>query len=145
MKKKDITIRFIQPDEIGLVIPIFSLINPSRSKKELTAMLDEMMKQGYQCAIAFYNEKCVGLIGMWILTKFYVGKHIEYDNFYVIPAFRHKGIGNQILELVNHYAKEQGCVAAELTCDMLDDEGKRFWVNLNHIAIGHRYQKSLIS
>ncbi|EQD69526.1 GCN5-related N-acetyltransferase, partial [mine drainage metagenome] len=36
--------------------------------------------QGYQCAGLYDDGRLIGICGLWILTKYYVGKHIEPDN-----------------------------------------------------------------
>ncbi|MDA3946962.1 MAG: GNAT family N-acetyltransferase [Helicobacteraceae bacterium] len=143
MKKQKLSVRLIKAEEIVSALPIFSSFYPSLSKKNLQAFLYEMAEQGYQCAIAYYKEQCIGVIGIWIQTKLYVGKHIEYDNFYVLPEYRGKGVGKKLLKFVDRYAKEQNCIAAELTCDIDEEESKDFWENQEFTVIGLRYQRDL--
>ena len=102
-----------------------------------------MISQGYRCAVARYEERCIGIIGFWIQTKFYVGRHIEYDNFFVRPNYRGMGIGHRLLEFVNSYAVEQGCIAAELTCDINEHDTKRFWEGQGFVKLGTRFQHRL--
>ncbi|MEA3372706.1 MAG: GNAT family N-acetyltransferase [Campylobacterota bacterium] len=144
MKKHDIVIRLIESEEIPSLLPIISLINPSIPEKKLTVMLEEMVQSGYRCAATFEKERCVGVIGIWIHTKFYVGKHAEYDNVFLLPKYRKKGIGKKMLKFANGYAKAQGCVAAELSCDVLEKGSQKFWEKIGFDTIGYRYQKSLI-
>ena len=103
-----------------------------------------MSSQGYRCAAAFYEDRCIGVIGIWIQTKFYVGRHVEYDNFYVFPGYRRQGVGRMLLDYVNDFALEQGCLTAELNCDILEKRSQEFWEALGFKTIGHRYQKSLL-
>ncbi len=144
MKKHDISIRLVPQDEIALVILIFSVIHPTLPKQRLLRQLEEMMQQGYQCAMAFHKEHCIGVVGIWIQTKFYVGKHVEYDNFFVIPSYRGKGVGKKLLKFVDKYAREMGCISAELTCDINEHESRKFWEKRNFTPIGLRYQASLL-
>ncbi len=132
----------IESEAIGSVLPIFGIINPLLSETVIRNSLTEMYQQGYRCAVAHNGIQCIGIIGMWIQTKFYVGKHIEYDNFFVKPSFRGYGIGKALLEFVNAYAKEQGCIAAELTCDVMDEPGKVFWKENGFTMLGYRYQRT---
>lgn len=143
-EKKDISVKLITHNEITTVLPLVAIINPSLSTKKVAALLEEMFVQGYQCVIAFYEDQCSGVIGLWIQTKFYVGKHVEYDNVYVMPGYRGKGVGKKMMKFVDYYAREQGCVAVELDCDILDKGNRKFWEKLGFEQIGHYYQKSLI-
>lgn len=110
-------------------------------KEELTASLKEMHDQGYCCAVATYGGQAVGILGIWIQTKFYVGKHVEYDNFYVKPGYRGRGIGTKLLEYAEKYAISQGCVAAELSCDVVEERSREFWEKQHFTTVGYRYRK----
>lgn len=141
MNAPDFSITMISPKEMATILPIFSTINPSLSESTLTETIDEMTSQGYQCAVARHNGLCIGIIGFWIQTKFYVGRHIEYDNFFVRPNYRGMGAGRRLLEFVNEYAKKQGCIAAELTCDINAHNTKRFWEDQGFLKLGTRFQQ----
>lgn len=144
MKQEQLSLQLISGEAIVSALPIFSHFYPSISKKNLSNLLREMSQQGYQCALASYAEEYIGVIGIWIQTKLYVGKHIEYDNFYIIPEHRGQGVGKKLLAFVAQYAREQGCIAAELTCDIDEEESKDFWEKQAFEVIGLRYQKMVI-
>lgn len=133
----------IKADEIVSALPVFLRFYPSISKKNLLSLLNEMSQQGYQCAVAFDEEVSIGVIGIWIQTKLYVGKHIEYDNFYIVPEYRGQGVGRKLLAFADQYAKEQNCVAAELICDIDEESSKDFWEKQGFDVIGLRYQRKL--
>lgn len=143
MDKRTISLRLIKADEIVSALPVFSRFYPSISKKNLLSLLHEMSEQGYQCAVAFDNEVSIGVVGIWIQTKLYVGKHIEYDNVYIVPEYRGQGVGKKLLAFVEQYAKAQHCIAAELNCDIDEEESKDFWEKQGFDVIGLRYQKRL--
>ncbi len=144
MNQEQLSLRLIKGEAIVSALSIFSHFYPSIAKKNLLTLLTEMSLQGYQCALASYEEEYVGVIGIWIQTKLYVGKHIEYDNVYIVPAHRGQGVGKRLLAFVEAYAREQGCIAAELTCDIDEEESKDFWENQAFDIIGLRYQKRVI-
>lgn len=144
MKKDVLSIKFMQADETASALPLLTLINPSLSKDDLALYLDEMLAQGYRCALAFYDDLCIAVIGLWVQTKFYVGRHIEYDNFFVLPGYRNQGVGSKMLHFVDEYAKDEGCVAAELHCDILEKQSQAFWERHGFRTIGYCYQKRLV-
>ncbi len=141
MQYDTLTIRFVDETEIPALLPIFAVINPSNDAPALADTLREMFGQGYRCAVAFEKGQCVGLIGIWIVTKFYIGKHVEYDNFFVRPHRRRQGIGRRMLAFVDSYARQQGCVAAELSCDIGEISSREFWTHLGFGVEGYRYRK----
>lgn len=144
MKIEGISLRLIDLQAWESVLPIFKTINPSFTKKQTSDLLKEMFSQGYRCAVAYHETRCVGVIGIWIQTKFYIGRHVEYDNFYVLPGYRRKGVGKMMLAFVNAFALEQGCLTAELKCDILEKKSQEFWEKLAFKTIGYCYQKSLV-
>ena len=144
MKQEQLSLQLISGEAIVSALPIFSRFYPSISKKNLLHLLREMSQQGYQCALASCEEEYIGVIGIWIQTKLYVGKHIEYDNVYIVPEHRGQGVGRTLLAFVEQYAREQNCIAAELTCDIDEEESKDFWEKQGFDIIGLRYQKMVI-
>ena len=116
MKPDSLTIRFVDETEIPALFPIFTVINPSNDAETLR----EMFGQGYRCAVAFEKWKYIGVLGVWIVTKFYIGKHVEYDHFFV---------------------RQQGCVAAELSCGINEVSSRELWAHLGFGVAGYRYRK----
>jgi len=102
-----------------------------------------MVAQGYKCAGIYSNNSLVGICGLWILTKYYVGKHIEPDNVVILPEFRSGGIGAKLMSWVYEYGKSQGCIVSELNCYLSNAEGQRFWEKEGYQKIGYHYQKTL--
>lgn len=126
------------------IIPFLSLLNDSISKDILEARLTEMFAQGYRCVGIFDGEKLIGISGLWILTKYYVGKHIEPDNVIIHSDYRGTGVGEALMKWIHDYAITQGCVAAELNCYVANNAGHKFWLNQGYSILGFHYQKKLI-
>jgi ribosomal protein S18 acetylase RimI-like enzyme len=143
MKKDHITVRFIEADEMEAFLPILKYTDLTRSKKKLLFMLKDMSAMGYRCAIVFDDHKAVGMIGVWIVSRLYVGKIIEYDNLFLLPKYRNKGIGRKMIRFVNRYAHENECVAAELSCAIEEKKSQKFWEKLGFEIVGLRYRKPL--
>ena len=59
------------------IIPLVQLLNPELSFDVLKERLEEMTGRGYEC-LGYYSEgKLLGACGVWTLTKFYAGRHLE--------------------------------------------------------------------
>lgn len=138
-----IEIKLIPKDKLASIIPLIQLLNPTAPETILKIRLEEMLDQGYQCAGLYLDKKLIGNCGMWITTKFYVGKHIEPDNVYILPEYRRLGLGKRLLEWVQEYGKSQGCIASELNCYINNETGNAFWEQEGFTKIGYHYQKLL--
>jgi diamine N-acetyltransferase len=126
------------------IIPFLSLLNDTISKDILEGRLTDMFAQGYRCVGIFDEEKLIGISGLWILTKYYVGKHIEPDNVIIHPDYRGAGVGEALMEWIHVYAVSQGCIAAELNCYAANNAGHKFWLNQGYNILGFHYQKKLV-
>jgi GNAT superfamily N-acetyltransferase len=138
-----IDIHLIKQDKLMTIIPLIKLLNPTVSEQVLHNRLEQMKSQGYQCAGLYFDGQLIGICGMWIMTKFYVGKHIEPDNVFILPEYRRRGYGKLLLDWVFEYGKQQGCIASELNCYISNENGNTFWEEEGFAKIGYHYQKSI--
>lgn len=136
-----ITFNFIEEDNIYSIIPFLHMLHENISETVLRERLDEMIKQNYKCIGIFDEKRLIGVCGIWILVKYYVGKHIEPDNIIILPEYRNKKIGMKLMQYIYEYAKNHNCIASELNCYISNEEGKRFWEKEGYKAIGYHFQK----
>ncbi|MCE3229360.1 MAG: family N-acetyltransferase [Bacteroidetes bacterium] len=137
------TIKIIPKDELESIFPLVKLLNPDTEEKILRERLDDMLQRNYECIGAYDNEKLIGISGIWILNKLYVGKHIEPDNVIIDPAYRGKGVGEKLIQWICDYGKTQGCIASELNCYLQNEKGIEFWKNQGYKILGYHFQKQL--
>ncbi len=128
---------------MAVVVPLLQILNPKIEEAVLVQRLSEMCEQGYQCVGAYDNKKLVAICGLWIITKYYIGKHIEPDNMIISPEYRSKGLGKDMMKWVYEYGQSQGCVASELNCYLTNEAANRFWANEGYERIAYHYQKPL--
>ena len=136
-------IRIIGNDKLTVIIPLLAQLNPAISKEVLENRLQDMVLQGYQCVGVFDDSRLIGISGIWILTKYYVGKHIEPDNVYILPEYQGKGIGKLLMNWIFDYAKSVGCTASELNCYTKNESGQRFWKRQGYQVVAYHFQKNL--
>ena len=79
-----------------------------------------------------------------MLTKYYIGKHIEPDNVDILPEYQAKGIGKQLVLWISEYAKSIGCEASELNCYTENKRGQRFWEQCGYKVVGYHYRKKFV-
>ena len=137
------TIKLIDTDKIYTIIPLLRVLNEKIEEDILKQRLEDMIRQGYQCVGIYDEDALAGISGMWFLTKYYVGKHIEPDNVIILPQHRGKGLGEQLMKWIYEYARSQGCIASELNCYVSNHGGQKFWINEGYRVIGFHYQKML--
>jgi GNAT superfamily N-acetyltransferase len=137
------TIKLIDTDKLNNIIPLLRVLNEKIDEDTLKQRLEDMIRQGYQCIGIYDQETLAGISGMWFLTKYYVGKHIEPDNVIILPQYRGKGLGEQLMKWIYEYARSQGCIASELNCYVNNHGGQKFWINEGYRVIGFHYQKML--
>lgn len=116
---------------------------PSFSVELLIERLSEMFARHYQCVGIYSNNSLIGICGLWILTKYYSGRHLEPDNVYIKPHFQNHGIGQQLNQWLVAFARQNGCNAIELNCYLENEKGQAFWAKNGFDAIGLHYSKKL--
>src|ERR1051326_5758570 len=105
-------IRIVELKTFEEMIPMHSLlIQLSRAvtKVAYRRMLKEMLANGYRMIAAFEKNKCVGIAGFWINTKFYCDKYIEPDNVVIDKNSRSKGVGKLLINWLYDEGKKNGC------------------------------------
>ena len=143
MYKSVFNVKFIMDDEIDIIIPLLLKLNTQLTEDILKERLQEMLKQNYKCVGVFDKDKLIGISGIWLLTKYYVGKHLEPDNVYILDEYQGKGIGKLLFDFIFNYAKQNDCVASELNCYIENKRGHNFWEKLGYQKIGYHFAKSI--
>lgn len=137
-------IRIIPKEELRSTLPLLRMLNNDTIPGEvLEERMQEMQQHNYECVGVYDGARLIGISGVWVLNKYYVGKHIEPDNVMIHPDYRGKGVGEQMMQWVDEYGRSQGCIAAELNCYVSNDKGVRFWINQGYKILGFHFQKKL--
>ena len=136
-----IKFKFIDAQDIYSIIPFLNMLDYTIEDDVLKQRLDEMIIQGYKCIGIFDGDKLVGICGIWILTKYYVGKHIEPDNVFISSEYQNQSIGTKLMAWITKYAKENGCIASELNCYLNNKMAQKFWEKDGYKVIGLHFQK----
>lgn len=139
--EKLIEFQFIEESDIYSIIPLLKILNNTISDDILKQRLDEMVTQGYKCIGIYDEKKLIGICGIWILTKYYVGRHIEPDNIIISPEYQNQKIGTRLMSWIYDYAKKNNCIASELNCYAGNKQAHRFWEKEGYEVIALHFQK----
>lgn len=137
------SVRLIPQDEMGVIIPYLRMLDSNIPEAVLQQRLEAMMQHNYLCAGVYDGDTLIGISGMWVLEKYYVGKHIEPDNVIIHPDYRGVGAGELLIQWIHDYAKEQGCLAMELNCYVSNHKGVVFWIKQGYRILGYHFRKDL--
>lgn len=138
-----VEIKLIPSESIESIIPLLNVLSENISRQILAERLNEMCQQGYKCAGLYLNGRLIGICGLWILTKYYVGRHIEPDNVIILPEFQSKGYGKRLMAWVYGYGRSQGCIASEVNCYLPNTQAHQFWEREGYKKIAYHFQKSI--
>ena len=132
---------WIEKNRLDEIIPLLLTVNEGIDSLILRERLQAMAEANYRCAGVFDGDELVGICGVWILIKHYVGKHIELDNVVLLPDYRGQGIGEEMILWLEAWAKVQGCSASELNCYVHNSSAVKFWLNQGYKILGFHCQK----
>jgi len=141
MTDVEFKIEIINPSNIEIIIPLLQQLNNTISEDVLKARLSEMVKNNYRCIGVFEKKKLIAISGVWVLHKYYIGKHIEPDNVIVDSNYRGKRIGEMLSKWIDDFAKQEECLGTELNAYVTNSSGVRFWLNQGYKIIGFHFQK----
>ncbi|MGJ8667477.1 MAG: GNAT family N-acetyltransferase [Patiriisocius sp.] len=134
----------IPSSEILKIIPFLSILNDHKiSEAILKERVLEMSTQNYECIGISYDEKLIGICGMWFQTRHYAGKSVEVDHVVIEENFRGKKIGDQLMQFVYNYAKSKKCRWVELNTYVHNFPSHKFYYNQGFVAKGYHFVKEL--
>ena len=97
----------------------------------------------YHCFGIFKDNNLVGLSSGWVTVRFYCGKQLEVDNLMIEPELQSKGYGKILMEYLENWAKDNGCLTVELNTYVFNERSHKFYFNQGYKIIGYHFQKSL--
>ena len=136
-------IKIIPKKELDIILPFLQLLNEKTAVDVLKRRITEMKRQNYICVGIYDNKKLIGISGVWLLFKFYVGRHIEPDNVVVHPDYRRKKVGEQLMQWIHQYGKEKSYPVSELNVYVMNTRGQKFWMQQGYKIIGYHMKKDL--
>ncbi len=138
-----IQFRLLDKSSITDIAGLLNELAPNFSLELLTERLEEMFERNYQCVGIYTDQNLIGVCGLWILTKYYSGRHLEPDNVYIKSDYQNQGIGEKLNEWLVAFARQNECRAIELNCYNENKKGHTFWQSNGFEVIGLHFSKTL--
>lgn len=136
--------KILEKENINFIIPLVEKLNDNKISFEvLEQRFSEMIKQNYECAVIYDDDKLIGVCGLWFCTRHYSGKSVEPDHVYIDEAYRNQGLGKKFFEWIDNYVKEKGYEAMELNTYVANAASHKFYFNEGYKILGYHFFKTL--
>ncbi|WP_113929239.1 GNAT family N-acetyltransferase [Bacillus sp. P14.5] len=112
-------------------------------KGTFNKLLKDMRAEGYRVFGLYDAEELVSLAGVIIRTNFYAGRHVFIYDLVTRSTARSKGYGRKLLEFIEAWGEEQGCVTAGLDSGMQRKDAHRFYEDLEYNKFSYAFRKNL--
>ncbi|WP_416444214.1 GNAT family N-acetyltransferase [Leeuwenhoekiella sp. A16] len=140
----NLNIKRLFKEDINTFQPLIkALMNNNIEDEVLRERLHEMFKQNYECYGIHWNDKLVGVFGLWFAIRHYAGKTCEADHVYIDDNYRNKGIGKEVFAWIFEYAKSKGCETSELNSYVSNYPSHKFYMNQGYDILGYHFLKKL--
>ena len=138
-------IHWLSVKDVPALMPLFEVHEPKIPVAVIEQRIREMFSQGYRCVGTYRNDKLIAMSGVWIMTKYHVGKHVVADHVFVLPQFRGQGIARRMIDFLFSYGEQNDCIAMEIDAYLYNQSAHEFWKSLGFKDIGLHFQKKLIN
>ena len=140
----NLNIKRLFKEDINTFQPLIkALMNNNIEDEVLRERLHEMFKQNYECYGIYWDDKLVGVFGLWFAIRHYAGKTCEADHVYIDDNYRSKGIGKEVFAWIFEYAKSKGCETSELNSYVSNYPSHKFYMNQGYNILGYHFLKKL--
>lgn len=136
-----IRLRALSPEEIPDIFPLMQLNNPKLTRALFTKRLKDMIPYGYHAVGAYDGERMVGVSGFWLRSRFWCGRQLDIDNFFVHPEYRSHGIGKKLVAWLEKRAIAEKCDLIVLDTYADYFLAQRFYHREGFIATGSHFTK----
>ena len=140
---EELTIRLLRRAELARILPLIRELNPAIPEAVLAQRLEEMTQGGYQCVAALRNDRCIGVAGLWIGTRFWCGRYLDVDNVVVDPRYRSMGVGQRLTDWIERYARDQACAVLVLDAYVTNHRAHAFYKRNGFRIVGYHFVKNL--
>jgi GNAT superfamily N-acetyltransferase len=139
---EQLTFKLLTRANIPEISILVKQLNPKLTLEEINNYQKEMFGfPTYYCFGLFKEKKLIGISSGWITVRFYSGKQLEVDNVIIDNKLQSKGYGKWFFNLIEKWAKQNGCKTIELNTYLQNSKSHKFYFNLNFSILGFHFNK----
>jgi len=140
----NIGFKIIDKKDIKSVIPLVYKLSEGKVLIDtLEQRFNNMIKENYECAGVFDDDKLIGVTGMWFSTRHYAGKSMEVDHVFIEDEYRNQGLGKQFMDWITGYVQSKGVETIELNTYVQNNPSHKFYYNQGFNILGYHFLKKL--
>ena len=139
-----IQIKELTINQVGEIIQLTKQLNPEMDLNLLKERQSEMFTfDNHTCFGCYVEDKLVGVLSGWLTVRLYSGRQLEIDNVIVDKSMQSKGLGKQVLQWIEQWAKQRGCLSVELNTYVHNSRSHKFYFNQGYQILGYHFVKKL--
>ncbi|MDO6558535.1 GNAT family N-acetyltransferase [Paraglaciecola chathamensis] len=129
--------------QIALCHPLMQQLRPGLTEAQFVEQVMRQQHQGYQLLKGECAGKTRGLAGFWVASKLAWGKHLYVDDLVTDENVRSNGVGAEMLNWLEHYAKDMHCAQIHLDSGVQRFLAHKFYLRAGFIIASHHFTKVL--
>jgi len=142
--KTNLKLKKLSLNNIDQITRLATQLNPSLKQNLIEQRIIEMFKiDNYYCFGCFKQDQLIGISSGWITVRIYSGKQLEIDNVIIDYKYQSQGYGEQFIQLLEAWAKENTCETLELNAYVENSRAHKFYFKQDYKVLGFHFQKKL--
>lgn len=137
-------IKILSIDQIDQIVELTQQLNADKDINLIKERQLEMFSfDNHTCFGCYLDNELVGVLSGWITVRLYSGKQLEIDNVIIDRKKQSMGLGKQVLEKIEKWAKEHGCLSVELNTYVENRRSHKFYFKQGYEILGYHFVKTL--
>ena len=125
-------------------LPILRILYPWLDEGQYTALLAEMVDDGYrQFALRNEGGEVVAVAGVAIHVNIYYGRYLYIYDLVVREDERSKGYGELLMDHVEEIGRREGCETAALAVSLDREGAQRLYERRGYLKPSYAMRKAL--
>jgi len=107
--------------------PLIKQLRPYLNEERYFDLLADMIPAGYRMFAVRDGETLLAVAGITLTTNLYHGRHVWVYDLVSDEDARSHGVGKQLLEYIEGFARERGCERVSLASGFQRADAHRFY------------------
>lgn len=140
---EELDLRPLEGDEYLLLPPLIQLLEPALSLELIGHRIELLQARGWRCLGAWQLGELAGVAGFSEFSHLFSGPVLYVENVVVVASARGSGVGAQLMDWLESYARNCGCNKLTLDAYAANAGARRFYERLGYDPRGVHFVKDL--